>query len=149
LQRWAGGKAAIFAPYATVAAPVKAEDISHDKEVAAQYIADPLVKQYGSLRGISDMLDRGDALLASYYKTWPVDLPLLICHGTGDRVTNPACSQQYIDSIPAKDKTLTYFPGGFHELHNEPDGVKERLIDTTITWVEKRLPQKQSSEAKL
>lgn len=30
---------------------------------------------------------------------------------------------------------------GFHELHNEPDGVKERLIEECIGWVEKRVSQ--------
>ena len=29
---------------------------------------------------------------------------------------------------------------GYHELHNEPNGVKDRFIDECISWVEARLP---------
>ena len=35
-----------------------------------------------------------------------------------------------------------FFPekDGYHELHNEPNGVKDRFIDECISWVEARLP---------
>jgi hypothetical protein len=33
------------------------QDISHDEAVGVAYLKDPMVKQVGSLRGISDMLD--------------------------------------------------------------------------------------------
>jgi acylglycerol lipase len=29
------------------------------------------------------------------------------------------------------------FQGGYHELHNEPDGVKEKLAETIIAFVQK------------
>jgi acylglycerol lipase len=34
---------------------------------------------------------------------------------------------------------LMFQQGGYHELHNEPDGVKEKLIEECITWVEAHL----------
>ena len=38
-----------------------------------------------------------------------------------------------------QDVTPTFAKGGFHELHNEPDGVKEKVIGECIAWVEAHL----------
>lgn len=32
-----------------------------------------------------------------------------------------------------------FHQGGYHELHNESDGVKEKLTEECITWVEAHL----------
>ena len=48
--------------------------------------------------------------------------------------------------------TYSYYPfflllsekDGYHELHNEPNGVKDRFIDECISWVEARLPSSSS-----
>jgi acylglycerol lipase len=34
---------------------------------------------------------------------------------------------------------LIRFQGGYHELQNEPDGVKEKLADTVIRYIEEQL----------
>jgi len=91
------------------------------------------------------MLERGEALLKTHHKNWPEHLPILIIHGTADDVTSHSASKKFIDSIPANDKTHTSYEGGFHELHNEPDGVKEKFIEECITWVEAHLPPSNSA----
>ena len=30
--------------------------------------------------------------------------------------------------------------GGYHELQNEPDGVKEKLVDECVAWAEAHFP---------
>ncbi|KAH7904190.1 Alpha/Beta hydrolase protein [Hygrophoropsis aurantiaca] len=137
--RWIGGKAARMAPWMLIPAEVKAQDLSHDPAVAEAYINDPLVKYFGSLKGISTMLDGGEAVLREGYKCWPVDLPLLIVHGTADKVTSHDASYNFHQKIEAHDKTYSSYTDGFHELHNEPNGVKERLIEESIAWVEARV----------
>ncbi|KAF9450096.1 alpha/beta-hydrolase [Macrolepiota fuliginosa MF-IS2] len=138
--KWIGGKASILAPYTLIAAPVKVEDLSHDKALNDAYLNDPLIKPSGSLKGINDMLTNGEALLASYFKHWPTSLPVLIVHGTADKVTSCKASQEFIDKISASDKKISLFEGGFHELQNEPDGVKEKLVEEVIEFIEARLP---------
>ena len=32
------------------------------------------------------------------------------------------------------------FKGGYHELQNEPDGVKEKLVDECVAWAEAHFP---------
>ncbi|KAG1758353.1 alpha beta-hydrolase [Suillus occidentalis] len=137
--RWIGGRASLLAPWLTIPSGVKGQDLSHDKAVGEEYAKDPMVKQIGSLRGVSDMLDGGEHLLHTDYTRWPTDLPVLFIHGSDDKVTSVKASELFHQRVPAKDKTISIFPGGYHELHNEPDGVKEKLIEECITWVEAHL----------
>jgi len=137
--RWIGGKASLLAPSLTIPAEVKSQDISHDEAVGVAYLKDPMVKQVGSLRGISDMLDGGEHLLRTDYTRWPTNLPVLLVHGSDDKVTSAKASELLHQQLPAKDKKISIFQGGYHELHNEPDGVKDKLIEECITWVEAHL----------
>jgi alpha-beta hydrolase superfamily lysophospholipase len=34
---------------------------------------------------------------------------------------------------------------GYHELHNEPDGVANKFLDECIQWAEGRLPEAATS----
>jgi acylglycerol lipase len=36
--------------------------------------------------------------------------------------------------------------GGFHELHNEPDGVKEKVIEECISFIEAHLERHSEPE---
>lgn len=49
-------------------------------------------------------------------------------------------SEEFIGKISANSKTFVPFDNGFHELQNEPDGVKEKLADTIIQFIESLLP---------
>ena len=76
IAKWAGGKISNLMPYTLIPAPVNAEVrsllallpplyfnvgiefkyLSHDAEFNSAYLADPLIKPSGSLKGLSDML---------------------------------------------------------------------------------------------
>ncbi|KAF8588864.1 lysophospholipase [Ramaria rubella] len=134
LVRKVGGAIGSLSPWTTVPAGVKAENLSHDKAVADAYLKDPLVQQFGTLKGVNSMLNLGDNLSSQEFKSWPVDLPLLLIHGSDDQVTSPAASEKFYLSISANDKHFSLYQGGFHELQNEPD-LKQRLFDEVIAWI--------------
>jgi len=139
LVRWIADKAGPILPNLPIPAETKPEDLSHDPVANEAYAKDPLIKQIGSLRGVGDMLTGGEQLLKADYQNWRPSLPLLVIHGTADRVTSHQASQEFFNKVPAKDKELSLYPDGYHELQNEPDGVKERLIAQCIAWVEARI----------
>jgi len=139
IQRWIGSKVAVIAPRIIIPAVIKGEDLSRDPEVGKLVTQDPLVKQVGSLRGLSDMLKGGEDLIAESYKNWPKTLPLLMIHGTCDLVTSPNASKTFHDKVVAVDKTLSLYEGCYHELHNEIDGTQEKLLDELTTWIEAHL----------
>jgi acylglycerol lipase len=139
MKRWVGEKVSNVLPKMSIPAETKPEDLSHDAAFNEAYKNDPLIKAHGTLRGVSDMLGGGEQLLESYYQHWPQALPLLIVHGSDDRVTSHKASEEFINKIKAADKKFSLYPGGFHELQNEPDGVKEKLVDECISFIEGHL----------
>jgi acylglycerol lipase len=55
-------------------------------------------------------------------------------------LTSHKASQEFIEKIGVTDKKISLFEDGFHELQNEPDGVKEKLVDEVIHFMESHLP---------
>ncbi|PCH36597.1 lysophospholipase [Wolfiporia cocos MD-104 SS10] len=138
LLRGLGGYAAKIIPWVPFPAKVSPEDLSHDPAVNNAVDPDPLIKSHATFRQLGDMLNRGEDVLNNGPTHWPKKLPILIVHGDADKVTSHKASEQFIDRLDAEDKKLTLFPGGYHELTNEPDGVKEKFWDECIAWIHQR-----------
>jgi len=138
--RWVGGKAALITPRMTIPAVVEGKYLSHDPTIGEAIPSDSLIRQIGSLRGMSDMLNGGEELLKVDYKNWPRSLSLLLTHGSEDQVTSHKASEAFFEKLEADDKKLSIYEGAYHEVHNEPDGVKEKFIDELIVWIEGHLP---------
>ncbi|CCM03934.1 uncharacterized protein FIBRA_06086 [Fibroporia radiculosa] len=130
LLRKAGGMAATIIPWLPFPARVPAEDLSHDAIVNRASELDPLIKSYGTFRGLTDMLERGENLLRSGYHHWPENLS----------VTSHTASEQFFNKLDAEDKKLALFPGGYHELTNEPNGMKEKFWDECVSWILAHVP---------
>ena len=67
-----------------------------------------------------------------------IHLPLLILHGTADKVTKPGGSQLFYDNAGSKDKTIHLYEGHFHDLLN--DTGREKVMGDILGWMEQRLP---------
>ena len=67
-----------------------------------------------------------------------IKLPVLIMHGTIDKVTKPSGSQMFYDNAGSTDKTLKLYEGHAHDLLN--DYGKEGVLADIRTWIEARLP---------
>jgi alpha-beta hydrolase superfamily lysophospholipase len=63
--------------------------------------------------------------------------PVLLFHGTADTYTNPVGSQRFFDAIPASDKTLRMFEGGYHELLNDLD--RDEVLRLILGWLDARI----------
>ena len=85
----------------------------------------------------SSMLGLSDALWAEY-SDW--HLPTLVFHGDRDTVTDPQGSQRFFELIPAGDKTLRLFEGGYHELLN--DEGREEVRALILDWLGERTPRR-------
>jgi acylglycerol lipase len=98
---------------------IDASAISRDKAVIAAYINDPLVYQ-GKIRtrlGV-EIIKTMQALSAQMFR---IILPVMILHGTKDRLSEPKGSQMLYDRLKSNDKTLKLYDGFFREIFNEPD----------------------------
>ncbi|REE17613.1 alpha-beta hydrolase superfamily lysophospholipase [Paraburkholderia sp. BL27I4N3] len=64
-------------------------------------------------------------------------VPLLLYHGTADKLTEPEGSREFGQHAGSPDKTLTLHEGSYHETMNDLD--RDRVIGDLIEWIEKRL----------
>jgi alpha-beta hydrolase superfamily lysophospholipase len=63
-------------------------------------------------------------------------IPLLVFHGTADKLTEPEGSREFGAHAGSPDKTLTLHEGSYHETMNDLD--RDRVIDALVEWIEKR-----------
>jgi acylglycerol lipase len=108
--------------------------LSHDKNVITAYNRDPLVHdRLSSALGLG-FLESGEWLLAHAAEFPPI--PLLVMHGSKDRITSPEASQQFASTAHG-DVTYKSWEDLFHEIHNEPQ--KKEVFDFTINWINDHL----------
>lgn len=108
--------------------------LSRDAKVVEQFRNDPLV-YHGRIptRTGSELLRAAEQLRGDAVK---IRLPLLILHGTGDRLTDPAGSRELCDRAGSPDKTLKLYEGLCHDLVHEPE--KDEVIGDVVRWLDER-----------
>nr|GAT57939.1 predicted protein [Mycena chlorophos] len=114
----------------------KTTDLSRNKESGKAYNADPLIGTPGSLKSISSMFAQGEKAIKAP-QNWPREIPVLFVHGDADRVAHFATTKKFYNAIPAEDKEWITYSGGYHELHNEPDGIREKLLTDIVSFIYK------------
>ena len=109
-----------------------AASISRDPEVVRRYREDPRVHHGAIPAGTAAA---GMAAIARIEETEPtLEMPLLILHGTADRLASPAGSQRLQRRAGSADRTLRLYDGYFHEVFNEPG--RERVLDDLLAWLD-------------
>lgn len=122
-----------LAPHAHVLR-LKNEEFSRDPLVVAAMNADPLIEHETQPTKTVAELVRADERLKREFPQ--ITLPVLILHGTADKVTNPKGSQLFYDTAGSKDKTLKLYEGHVHDLLN--DFGREGVIRDIADWIETR-----------
>ena len=123
------------APHAHVL-KLKNEDFSRDPAVVAALNADPLIAGEKQPSETVAELVRADELLKKNFQK--ITLPLLILHGTADKVTKPHGSQEFYEKTGSSDKTLKLYEGHFHDLL--ADIGKQQVMADIEAWIDARLP---------
>lgn len=123
-----------FAPGVPVET-LDAASVSRDPAVVAAYETDPLVHHGKVKAGIA----RGMIMAAeSFPSRLPsLTMPLLVLHGTDDRLADVSGSRMIASRAGTKDLTLKTYDGLFHEVFNEPE--QEKVLDDLADWLRPRL----------
>ena len=103
--------------------------ISRDPAVVEAYQQDPLVHDRLSARLGIELLESGEWAMA-HASEFP--MPLLLMHGTADRITSYQASQEFASKAP--NCTLKLWDGLYHETHNEPE--QDVVLATAISWID-------------
>jgi len=109
--------------------------ISRDPSVVEAYNTDPLVYHGRVPFGI------GRALL-QVGETMPLrapalSAPLLVVHGSDDRLIPVDGSRRLVECVGSTDVTLKVYPGLYHEVFNEPE--RDQVLDDVVSWIAERL----------
>ncbi|NQV15533.1 alpha/beta hydrolase [bacterium] len=111
---------------------LKSADISRDPKVVEDYDSDPL-----NYRG-SILARTGAEMLNSTKKissqAASITLPILIMHGTSDKLADVSGSEMLFDKVSSDDKTLKLYDGLYHEILNEPE--REHIKRDMIQWLD-------------
>lgn len=124
-----------LAPHAHVLR-LKNEDFSRDPQVVQAMNSDPLIAHEVQPTKTVAELVRADERLEREFPL--ITLPVLILHGTADKVTNPKGSQLFYDTAGSTDKTLKLYDGHAHDLLNDFD--KEVVLADIQAWLDAHLP---------
>jgi alpha-beta hydrolase superfamily lysophospholipase len=122
------------APHARVF-KLKNEDFSRDPAVVAAMNADPLLANESQPAETMAELARADQLLGKSFQL--ITLPLLILHGTADKVTKPSGSREFYEKAGSSDKTLKLYEGHFHDLL--ADVGKQQVMADIQAWIDAHL----------
>src|SRR5262249_17442645 len=110
------------------------EDFSRDPNVVKAKNEDPLIAGEAQPAATVAALARADDRLKREFPL--IKLPVLILHGTADKVTRPSGSQMFYDKAGSADKTLKFYEGHYHDLLN--DIGKEDVMADILAWLERR-----------
>jgi acylglycerol lipase len=127
----------LLAPHVHVV-KLKNEDFSRDAEVVRAMNHDPLIAhEVEPTQTVAEMA-RADERLKKEFPL--ITLPVLILHGTLDRVTRPSGSQTFFNAAGSIDKTLKLYEGHYHDLLHDVD--KEKVMADIIGWIDARVPSR-------
>lgn len=110
------------------------EHLSKDPEVQRAYAEDPLILHKISAGMFTEVSRAGIFAIRHADK---IALPVLLMHGTDDKITDIAATQRFAQRINPDYLTVRYWDNMRHELHNETE--KERVIELIINWLDERL----------
>lgn len=108
--------------------------LSRRAEVVQAYRDDPLVYHGRMLARPGAEIVRNSHEIAGRFSEFA--MPLLIMHGSGDRLTDPAGSRRLYEQAASSDKTFKLYPGLYHELWHEPE--REQVMDDFVAWLQAR-----------
>jgi acylglycerol lipase len=115
---------------------LKSEDFSRDPRAVQAMNDDPLIDGEVQPANTVAELVRADERLEREFPS--IKLPVLIMHGTADKVTKPSGSQLFFDTAGSADKTLKLYDGHAHDLLNDID--REKVMADILEWIGKRMP---------
>lgn len=112
---------------------VEPKALARDPGVGDAYERDPLVHNFITSRMYMAITEAGQWAL-DHAEEFP--LPLLLMHGTADRMTSWDASREFARRA-GTNVTWRSWEGWYHELHNEPE--RRHIVRVMTAWMNGRL----------
>ncbi|CAM1368433.1 Lysophospholipase, alpha-beta hydrolase superfamily [Tenacibaculum sediminilitoris] len=115
-------------PSITLGNELDANDISRDTIEVQKYIDDPLVHDKVSPNFSLSFIDAGEWAIKNASS---LKIPMLLLHGTGDKIIDFKATKAFAENTTKVDIKL--YEGGYHELQN--DLCKEEMLQDVVNWL--------------
>jgi alpha-beta hydrolase superfamily lysophospholipase len=129
LVRFSSFISSIFPKLPTI--KLDSSGISRDPDIVKRYDSDPLVYRGGTPARTGAELVR--AIVRVQNQAEQVTLPILILHGTADKLADVEGSKQFYNVVGSNDKDLKLYDGFYHEVLNEPE--KQQVLEDIVQWL--------------
>jgi alpha-beta hydrolase superfamily lysophospholipase len=123
-------------PAFTEKADLDSSAISRDKEEVRKYDADPFNHGKITAGTFLGFFEAGKWALAH---AADLKTPMLLMHGTADKLTSSEGTKEFAQSAPQNLVTLKLWEGFYHELHNEPEPDRSQVIAYIVSWLNGKL----------
>lgn len=110
--------------------------ISRDPRVVEAYVSDPLVF-YDRLPPEANAAAL-EAAIETNQSAPRITTPILLLHGSADRIADPEGTRDLFAALGSPDKRLEVYEGLYHEVMNEPE--RDRVLDDVVAWLHERTP---------
>jgi acylglycerol lipase len=120
---------------------LKDKYFSRDPKFVAAMMSDPLIVHASyPAHTVAEMARANERLTREIPS---IALPVLILHGTADKVTRPSGSQHFFNRVGSTDKNLRLYGGHFHDLLNDLE--REEVMGNITEWIEQRTPAREEA----
>lgn len=111
------------------------KNFSRSKKTVEDMTNDPLVYQPAGPAHTAAELAIGIETIWAHVDRFT--MPLLLLHGSEDKLTMPKGSAELFERAPSRDKKLQIYEGRYHDLLHDPD--HEQVENDIIEWLETRI----------
>lgn len=124
-----------FLPGLVQSTKLDVTSISRDPKEVKRYSDDPLVHDKISTAFFVGVHDSGEWALNHAAE---LQTPLLLYHGTADKLTSHAASKAFAEKAKG-DVTFKSLEGYYHESHNEAEADRNEVFKMIIGWINSHL----------
>ena len=109
--------------------------LARDPAVVNTVLADPLFHRRGTARLSTEVTA---AIRRVQARAETLSVPLLILHGSDDRMVTPEGSRRFVSRVEHSDRELREYPGAYHGLF--ADMGHEEVLKDVERWLASRIP---------
>lgn len=111
------------------------DSLSRIKEVENDYVSDPLNLKVFKFSLAGNMFVGGVRYFNKHLENY--ETPVLILHGSADKIVPVIFSERLHQLIPHSDKKLIVYENSYHEIFNDLD--REKVFTDVIEWLNKKI----------
>ena len=106
--------------------------LSHDPLIATEVKGDQLCHAYATPRTIAFLLDAGAQARRDAAK---LDVPVLLLVAGDDRLVDPEGAREFAAALPPGRGTLLWYAPLWHEIFNEREPERARVLEDLQGWI--------------